>query len=95
MLDMLLTGIEMFRGLPNVAFDEEIRRIKWLLCAAPSVSAEDWCKVRDELQKQTRPLLRTHEAELRFHLLGEKYTGPTGPVAMTVKVRLEEIDRRA
>ena len=53
------------------------------------------CKVRDELQKQTRPLLRTHEAELRFHLLGEKYTGPTGPVAMTVKVRLEEMDRRA
>jgi hypothetical protein len=94
-LDMLLTGIELFRGLPNVAFDEEIKRIKWLLCAPPSVSAEDWCKVRNELQKQSRPLLRTHEAELRFHLLGEKYSGPTGPVAMTVKVRLEEIDRRA
>ena len=51
--------------------------------------AEDWVKILEKVDPKTRPLLRTHETELRFHLLGEKYTGPRGPVAMTARTRLE------
>jgi hypothetical protein len=92
-LDMLLTGIELYRGLPNAMFDEQVSTIKWLLTAPPSVPADEWLKALDKVHSKTRPLLRTHEAELRFHLLGEKYTGPTGPVAMTARTRLEAAER--
>jgi hypothetical protein len=45
--------------------------------------------VLDKVHPKTQPPLRTYEAELRYHPPGEKYTGPTGPVAMTVRPRLE------
>jgi hypothetical protein len=35
-LDMLLTGIELFRGVPNQAFNDQVETIKWLLKAPPS-----------------------------------------------------------
>jgi hypothetical protein len=88
-IDMLLRGIELYRGLPNAAFDEEVRRIRWLLKAPPRVSAEQWMAELKKLDSRTKPLLRTHEGELRFHLLGEKHTGPTGTVALTARIRLE------
>jgi hypothetical protein len=86
--DMLLLGMQLYRALPNKRFDTEVERICWLLKAPPSVSAEEWRTCRDHLDKRARDILRTHEPELRYHLLGERYTGPTGPVAMTVRVRL-------
>lgn len=88
-MDMLLQGIQLYRALPNRHFEQEIARIKWLLTAPPSVSAEDWKTALAKLDKHFRAVIRTHEAELRFHLLGAKYEGPTGPVAAGVKVRRE------
>ncbi len=76
-LDMLLTGIDLYRGLPNAIFDEQIETIKWLLKAPSSVPAEEWLKVLDRVHPQTRPLLRSHAPDLRVHLLGEKYGAVT------------------
>jgi hypothetical protein len=87
--DMLLFGIELYRGLPNKQFKEQVELIRWLLTAPPSVSAEDWLKRKEELPKRVQEVLRSHEAELRGHLLGQKYTGPSGPVELTVRARLE------
>jgi thiamine pyrophosphate-dependent acetolactate synthase large subunit-like protein len=81
---MLLRGIELYRGLPNTLFDEEVKTIKWLLSAPPSVSSDEWLRVLATLQERTQPLLRTHEADLRHYLLGERYRGPAGPVALNV-----------
>jgi hypothetical protein len=88
-MDMLLRGIQLYRALPNRVFDQDVEHIKWLLTAPPSVSAEDWKKQLGHLDRRFRDVLRTHEAELRFHLLGQKYEGPTGPQAITVRTRLE------
>ena len=71
-IDALLRGMELYRGLPNKYFDAQVELIRWLLKAPPNVSGEDWLKAKQGLQKQTQPLLRTHEAELRAHLLGER-----------------------
>jgi hypothetical protein len=90
-LDMLLRGIQLYRALPNKRFDAEVERICWLLKAPPSVPAEEWRAARAGLDVRSQEVLRTHEAELRFHLLGEKYAGATGPVAMTVRIRLESM----
>jgi hypothetical protein len=87
--DMLLQGIENYRALPNMVFDSEMNRIKWLLTAPPSISAEDWKESLSHLDRRFEEVLRTHEAELRFHLLGQKYEGPTGPVAVTIRTRME------
>lgn len=94
-LDVLLRGIELYRGLPNRLFDQEVATIKWLLTAPPSVGSDDWLKSLETLQKPSKTVIRTHEAELRFHLLGERYQGPTGPVALSVAVRLEAKDRQS
>jgi hypothetical protein len=91
---VLLGGIELYRGLPNRVLDQEVQLIKYLLTAPPSVSAEEWKVQLGRLGKRFQPLLRTHEAELRYHLLGEKYEGPTGPVAISARTRLEAMDRR-
>jgi hypothetical protein len=91
-IDALLEGIELYRGLPNQKFDEETERVRWLLKAPASVSAEDWKAKLAELDRRTRPLLRTHEAELRFHLLGEKYAGPTGTIAVSARIRMDALD---
>jgi hypothetical protein len=88
-IDMLLQGIGLYRALPNRVFDQDLQLISWLLTAPPSVSAEDWNKQLARLDRRFRDVLRTHEADLRFHLLGQKYEGPTGPVAITVRTRLE------
>lgn len=92
-LDMVLRGIELYRGLPNGLFDQEVATIKWLLTAPPSIGSDDWLKKLETLQKPSKTVLRTHEADLRHHLLGESYRGPTGPVAMSVAVRLEASER--
>jgi len=94
-LDMLLSGIELYCGWPNTFFDQQVAAIKWLLQAPPSVPAEEWLKVRATVDPRAEPLLRTHEPDLRFHLLGEKYSGPTGPVALSIRPRLEAMERRA
>ena len=91
-LDLLLRGIELYRGLPNHLFDEQVQTIKWLLKAPPSVGSDEWLRVLATLPERTKPLLRTHEADLRHHLLGERYRGPTGPVALTVRHRLEALE---
>jgi hypothetical protein len=87
--DILLCGVEYYRGLPNKDFDEQVGLMKWLLTAPPSVPAIEWLGARARLHHKTRPVLETHEAELRHHLLGEKYIGPGGPVELNVKARLE------
>lgn len=91
-IDMLLRGVELYRGLPNQAFDDEMRRIRWLLTAPPSISAVDWKAQLARLDQRVQPLLRTHEAELRFHLLGEKYAGPIGTVTVSGRIRLDAVD---
>jgi hypothetical protein len=91
-LDAILRGIELYRGLPNERFDDEVQRICWLLKAPPSISSDEWLRMLATLQKETQPLLRTHEAALRHHLLGEEYTGPFGTVALSVRPRLEAIE---
>jgi hypothetical protein len=93
--DLLLCGIEYYRGLPNKIFDEQVELIKWLLTAPPSVPANDWLKARAKLHHKTQPLLGTHEADLRVHLLGEIYTAPAGRAAPTVRPRLEAMNRGA
>ena len=93
-LDMLLTGIGLYHGLPNAVFDEQVRTIQYLLSAPPSVPAEDWRKVLEKVHPKIRPVLRSHESDLRTHLLGAKYGGATGPVALTVRPRLEAMERR-
>ncbi|MBA2589712.1 MAG: hypothetical protein H0U98_13935 [Alphaproteobacteria bacterium] len=94
-MDLLLKGIRLYRALPNRVFDQDVEHIRWLLTAPPSVSAEDWNARLERLDRRFRDVLRTHEAELRFHLLGEEYRGPTGPVAVSVKLRLETLKTRA
>jgi hypothetical protein len=91
-IDTLLNGIDLYRGLPNTVFDDQVATIQWLLTAPPSVGAEEWKRVLEKVHAKTRPLLKTHESELRHHLLGEKYTGPTGPVALTAMVRMDRGD---
>jgi hypothetical protein len=91
-LDMLVNGIELHRDWPNTFFDQQVATIKWLLQAPPSIPAEEWLKARGTVDPRTQPLLRTHEADLRFHLLGEKYGGPTGPVAISIRPRLEALE---
>lgn len=91
--DMLLYGIEHYRGLPNEDFAERVQTLKWLLTAPPSIEAKDWLAVKATLPKRTQALLKTHEAELRLHLLGQKYIGPGGPVELTTKARLQEHDQ--
>ena len=93
-LDMLLTGVELYRGLPNRIFDEQVELIRWLLKAPPSVPADEWLAVQQKVHRKSQHLLRTHESTLRHHLLGEKYTGPTGPIALTVRTRLEALGSR-
>lgn len=88
-MDMLLQGIALYRALPNRVFDQDLAKIEWLLTAPPSVSAEEWKGRLAILDKRFQTVIRTHEPELRFHLLGEKYKGPTGPVAVGVRLRLE------
>jgi hypothetical protein len=85
-IDTLPNSIDLYRGLPNAVFDDQVETIKWLLRAPPSVSGEEWRKVLERVHPKTRPLLRTHEADLRHHMLGERYTGP---VAMTARVTME------
>ena len=85
-LDMLLQGIDLYRGLPNKDFDEQAGLIRTLLIAPPSIGAKGWNAMKDRLHKPFQPLLRTHEADLRCHLLGEQYRGPTGPVGVSVRV---------
>ena len=92
-IDTLLNGIDLFRGLPNAVYDDQIETIKWLLRAPPSVTAEEWTRVLEKVHAKTRPLFRTHESELRHHLLGERYTGPAGSVAMTARVRMEALEK--
>jgi hypothetical protein len=91
--DLLLSGIELYRGLPNKTFDEQVNVIRWLLTAPPSVTAEEWLKQKEQLSARTQRILRTHESALRLHLLRENYTGkPDSPVKLTVESRLRELE---
>ena len=84
-IDMLLNGINLYRALPNAAFDAEVRGLKALLTAPPSSSAEEWLELKGKLQKKSQAVLETHQAELRFFRLGKPYTGnQVGPVAIGV-----------
>ena len=87
-LDMLLKGIQLHRGLPNTVFDEQVSIIKGLLTAPPSLDKEEWLRIKVTLHGWMQPLLRTHQAELRCHLLGEQYRNPTGPVTFTARLGL-------
>jgi hypothetical protein len=87
--DLLLCGIDLYRGLTNAVFDEQCELIRSLLRAPPSVPAEDWLKALEKVHPKTRPLLRTHSEDLRQNLLNEKVTGTTGTVAMTARVRMD------
>jgi hypothetical protein len=93
-LDTLLTGIELYRGLPNMVFNDQVETLKGLLTAPPSVPADEWLTVLNQVHLKFRSLLRTHEADLRLHLLGQRAGGPAGPVALTARPRLEASQRR-
>ncbi len=84
-LDMLLRGIDLYRGLPNSHYDQEVALIRQILTCRAAVSAEDWLAMKARLDPRTQPLIDTHNADLRCHLLGEVYKGPTGPVAIGVR----------
>ena len=85
--DMVLTGIGLYRGLPNAVFDAEVNLLVWLLRAPPSVNAADWLKLRAKLQEKSKAALETLEDELRANLLSQPYAGlQTGPVAATVNL---------
>jgi hypothetical protein len=88
-LDTLLTGIELYRGLPNKIFNAQVETLKRLLTAPPSVPAAEWLAVLNEIHPKFRSMLRTHEADLRLHLLGQKSFGPVGTVTLTARPRLE------
>jgi hypothetical protein len=83
-MDMLLQGIQLYRALPNDVFEREVAQIKCLLRAPPSVRAEEWKHQLATLDKRLQTVMRTHETELRFHLLGQKFEGP---VAVSIEVR--------
>ena len=91
-INMLLRGIQLYRGLPNSVFQEEVDRIHWLLKAPPSVDAQEWLGVKNKLNDRTQHILRTHEPELRRNLLGEK-SGTKGFI-LTVEPRLRALDRK-
>ncbi len=86
-LDMLLQGIALYRGLPNALYDQETQLIRELLTCRASVPAEDWLAMKARLDRRTQSLFDSHAADLRCHLLGERYTGPTGPVAAGMRGR--------
>lgn len=88
-IDTLINGVDLYRGLPNAVFDEQCELIRSLLRAPPSVTAEDWLKALEKVHLNSRSLLRTHEADLRQNLLGEKVTCTTGTVAMSAGVRMD------
>jgi hypothetical protein len=74
-LDVVLGGIDLYRGLPNQMFDEQVGIIRALLNAPPSFSGEEWLALKAKLDPKIQPLLTTHEADLRQNILGEKF-GP-------------------
>lgn len=61
--------------------------LRTLLTAPASVDADEWNEMKGQLHDWVRPLLSTHTAELRHHILREGYTGPTGTLAVGIKVR--------
>jgi hypothetical protein len=92
--EMLLTGIDLYRALPNKVFDMEVATLCWLLNAPPSVPAEDWLGVKNRLQKQSVPALEAHEATLRKHLLGQVITTAEDLQKLTVTSRLKSLNDR-
>ena len=91
-IDMLLSGIKLYRGWPNEIFQGEVERIRWLLKAPPSIDAQEWLAVKNRLDVRNQRVVRTHEPDLRANLLGEK-GGPKGYV-LTVAPRLQALDRK-
>jgi hypothetical protein len=73
LLDALLIGIDLYRGLPNNIYDEQTDLLRALLTARPSVEKEEWLALKARLHPKIDPLLKTHDADLRQNLLGERY----------------------
>jgi len=68
-LNVLLVGIGLFRGLPNAVFDEQTSIIRNLLTAPASAPQDEWLALKARLDHRIEPLLKTHQAELRQNLL--------------------------
>jgi hypothetical protein len=83
-LELLLSGMNQYRALPNTVFDEQVAIVKALLMAPPSMDGQEWLAHKARLHPKIAPLVDTHQAELRHHLLGEQYRGPIGPVAVSM-----------
>jgi hypothetical protein len=92
-IDALLRGLEDYRGLPNRHFDREVETLRWLLTAPPSVSGQEWRRVKQGLQQRSQSVLWSHEANLRVYLLGEKLGDPR--MDLTAKARLEALDKES
>jgi hypothetical protein len=43
--DLLLRGVELYRGLPNRLLDKQVKMIKWLLMAPSSIGSDQWLRV--------------------------------------------------
>ena len=68
-LNVVLVGIGLFRGLPNAIFEEQTSIIRNLLTAPASASQDEWLELKARLHPKIEPLLKTHQAELRQNLL--------------------------
>jgi len=68
-LDVLLYGIDLFRGLPNKTFKEQTDIIKTLLTAPVGAPAEEYLALKAKLFPCFQEALRTHQANLRRNLL--------------------------
>lgn len=68
-LNVLLIGIGLFRGLPNAAFEEQTNILRALLTAPASAPQDEWLALKARLDHRIEPLLKTHQAELRKNLL--------------------------
>jgi hypothetical protein len=73
LLDALLLGIDLYRGLPNEVYNEQTDLLRALLTARPSVEKDEWLALKARLHPKIEPLLKTHDADLRQNLLGQRY----------------------
>jgi hypothetical protein len=68
-LNVVLSGIEEFRGLPNAIFRQQTDILRALMTAPASMSREDWLALRARVHIKTQPLLDTHLSTLQKNLL--------------------------
>jgi hypothetical protein len=68
-LDVLLFGIDLFRGLPNATFKEQTTIIRMLLSAPVGTPVEEYQALKFKLLPYFQNVMDTHQANLRRNLL--------------------------